>query len=680
MSLIRAQIAIHTSSLVGSPTEVSPTSQTTQSARQSPVLDPTEKAKAKKKKRKKRYRQNRKAKKSETPSSESSESKDVSGNSNPVVLPESTTVPTLGPVPNFEQPTTTAGRSCSPEKHDPGHYDSGAVQLPLRPGTGRLRASTAPKFGQFSSDTSDDSKSYDDHLCFTRPGQPSSAQIADQKGESKVQTQPQSSDASSQSSSESTTDPKGKSKVQNEPQSSTTHGHPPPGSYADPTSRSDIQNQPQSSTTHDQSSSHVRSIPGDDSPNPSEDYKSNVVEPQTEEESSVGKYDLLVGDPNLDFSEKKNKGRVESITPYASLESTNKHPCIADDDEGPRFQVFVPGSEFKVGSSSRQSFNSETSTPPEIYVPPKIGVPSSTYFATSLAKIEPERSKRAPTAARCDGSSHSRISSQFIQKGKKVTRSSKSPRSNKLSRKPVATGPLPPIPKVSSPPAAREVMATTGSSAMAQIGSSPGEFVTPGGAAGSYSTEVVTVHRSSDARRARSHSHPDGYVQCAKVECNVNCDLWDGVSVICPKCGPYSEVRYCTQEHLRVDAKWHWVWCGKMTITHPYRELIARQVRERVPLMPCLHFWDTPERHRQALYFNIEREAGDYFIFADWADFREAGFPEDTLPLRCSPRIVKTVRFDDPEEKDRFRRVLAVMLFCKYLHPYLPLFTQTCTN
>ncbi|KAL2823944.1 hypothetical protein BDW59DRAFT_148258 [Aspergillus cavernicola] len=65
---------------------------------------------------------------------------------------------------------------------------------------------------------------------------------------------------------------------------------------------------------------------------------------------------------------------------------------------------------------------------------------------------------------------------------------------------------------------------------------------------------------------------------------------------------------------------------------------------------------------------------GDYFIFSDWADMVDSGFPDDNLALRCSNRVVHVVEFTDPEEKDRFRRVLAACLFCVpvFLPPLSP--------
>lgn len=78
-----------------------------------------------------------------------------------------------------------------------------------------------------------------------------------------------------------------------------------------------------------------------------------------------------------------------------------------------------------------------------------------------------------------------------------------------------------------------------------------------------------------------------------------------------------------------------------------------------------------PERFRQALWFSTGRREGDYFIFADWQDQVRQGHVPGSVDGRCSPRVVRAVQFADPEEKDRFRRCLAVCLLSSPEHPLL---------
>ncbi|KAE8372888.1 hypothetical protein BDV26DRAFT_301436 [Aspergillus bertholletiae] len=151
---------------------------------------------------------------------------------------------------------------------------------------------------------------------------------------------------------------------------------------------------------------------------------------------------------------------------------------------------------------------------------------------------------------------------------------------------------------------------------------------------------------------------------CAKSGCEKSCNLWDSTTVICPRCGPFSEIRYCCRAHLLEDVGYHWLYCGQMTFEHPCREnSIPPETRDGPPLVPCIHQYDTPERHRQAVYFNTRACEGDYFIFSDWADIVKAGFPENNVRVWCSSRVIYTIKFEDADEKDRFRRVLAACLF-----------------
>ncbi|KAL4776407.1 hypothetical protein BDW60DRAFT_224138 [Aspergillus nidulans var. acristatus] len=165
-----------------------------------------------------------------------------------------------------------------------------------------------------------------------------------------------------------------------------------------------------------------------------------------------------------------------------------------------------------------------------------------------------------------------------------------------------------------------------------------------------------------------SHGFP-----CAKIGCPARCNLWDGATVICPKCGPYSETRYCSRTHLLQDIKAHWPICGQAVFTYPCKDsTIPRDVREAPPLIPCLYGFDTPERHRQAVHFNMNHREGDYFIFSDWVDMVNKGAlkksdnDKEKVKLRCSSRIIHVVRFEDAQERDRFRRVLAAVLFDFY--------------
>ena len=159
---------------------------------------------------------------------------------------------------------------------------------------------------------------------------------------------------------------------------------------------------------------------------------------------------------------------------------------------------------------------------------------------------------------------------------------------------------------------------------------------------------------------------------CAAPDCNQRCHTWAPATAICPRCGPFSEIRYCSTQHLLQDIKRHWAWqCLHHTFKHPCRpDSLPPTLAEAVPLIPCAHMYDMPERHRQAVYFNANSARGDYFIFSDYDDLRDAGTVLDDdlvtrIRLRCSSRVIFTVTIQDADLKDRFRRVLAACLFSK---------------
>jgi hypothetical protein len=167
-------------------------------------------------------------------------------------------------------------------------------------------------------------------------------------------------------------------------------------------------------------------------------------------------------------------------------------------------------------------------------------------------------------------------------------------------------------------------------------------------------------------------------IVCSKPGCGKTTTPWDGSTVICPSCGPYSAIRYCCIEHLLDDTTDHWgVDCMKYTCRHycDASTIHHRQV-QCPPAIPNLCGWNTPERHRQSVYHahssqkNGSAEVkGDYFIFTDFEQWLQAGAPN--MPAWALSRARGTVRFvvtfDDQQSpnsfKDRFNRLLNIALF-----------------
>ncbi|KAJ5225632.1 hypothetical protein N7468_006857 [Penicillium chermesinum] len=154
------------------------------------------------------------------------------------------------------------------------------------------------------------------------------------------------------------------------------------------------------------------------------------------------------------------------------------------------------------------------------------------------------------------------------------------------------------------------------------------------------------------------------HVVCWKSGCGARCSLWDGSAYNCPGCGPFSAVHYCSEEHLLQDLQSHWFECGKYSFSQPCSSTsIPITMLNGPPLLPSFHHWDTLARRRQATYYNVCREYGDYFIFdgVNEACVLEAPLVEGVV---SSPTVFKVVSIsNNPEKKDQFRRALAACLF-----------------
>ncbi|KAJ5388303.1 hypothetical protein N7509_010844 [Penicillium cosmopolitanum] len=152
------------------------------------------------------------------------------------------------------------------------------------------------------------------------------------------------------------------------------------------------------------------------------------------------------------------------------------------------------------------------------------------------------------------------------------------------------------------------------------------------------------------------------HLTCRKSGCQKICNLYDGSTVICPCCGPYSKTRYCCEDHLFLDLQSHWG-SEKLTFDHYcVPDSIPGNVRESIPLLINIHGWDTPQRHRQAVCFNTSHKSADYCVF-NYSSPSATGQENPYAQQKMSVVPLYHLKFDDPEERDRFRRCLAISLF-----------------
>jgi hypothetical protein len=156
---------------------------------------------------------------------------------------------------------------------------------------------------------------------------------------------------------------------------------------------------------------------------------------------------------------------------------------------------------------------------------------------------------------------------------------------------------------------------------------------------------------------------------CAREGCEKRTNDWDGNSTICLRCGPYSPIRYCSDEHMLEDAgtAHHFV-CPVAPFQAPAVELPSR-LEKLLPSIQSVHAFTFPEHSRQVA-FNATNEAGGYALFKDYVNWKGVGRPEPRQ-FREQGAIYNlwhTVTFEEnPADKDRFNRVLHVALFGKLI-------------
>ena len=210
---------------------------------------------------------------------------------------------------------------------------------------------------------------------------------------------------------------------------------------------------------------------------------------------------------------------------------------------------------------------------------------------------------------------------------------------------------------------------------------SPAEVYDSQGSTGTASHDHTLQGLSSTLSQATtSHqtSKPfklDKWVNCAKCRmCQAFTSPDDGSSVICPACGPYSHVRYCSIEHLLEDTTRHWAEdCKKYPIQAPVdKDTVGDRHLAGVPLLPNLCGIDTPERHRQAVYSASDAD-GDYYIFTDGDVYITAGKPDQKVwnLQRGKGEEMEIVSIEQPGLKDTFKRCLNVALFVGATNPLI---------
>lgn len=140
-------------------------------------------------------------------------------------------------------------------------------------------------------------------------------------------------------------------------------------------------------------------------------------------------------------------------------------------------------------------------------------------------------------------------------------------------------------------------------------------------------------------------------------------------TILCNGCGPYTDVRYCSTEHLFGDCKTHWKICGLIPPRIVWNDwTMPSRYRRRYPAIRDVRGRSTPERHRQQAY-SIHHRASDYVIFSDGENEPETAGHE----CRGTGTPAVFVNFHDGDPmKDTFNRLLNIAFFGKSLVTHTP--------
>lgn len=146
-------------------------------------------------------------------------------------------------------------------------------------------------------------------------------------------------------------------------------------------------------------------------------------------------------------------------------------------------------------------------------------------------------------------------------------------------------------------------------------------------------------------------------------------------TAICPACGPYSYVRYCSVGHLHDDIRRHYrLECGRRLNPLLLDELtMTTPVQTRRPFVPCLNAAtnDSLERHRQAIFCATPAPCSTTGCYAVFTDLDLLWDSKDTYKLptiallnnyRGRGEVCAVVEFENHKRQRWFEKSLQTLL------------------
>jgi hypothetical protein len=137
---------------------------------------------------------------------------------------------------------------------------------------------------------------------------------------------------------------------------------------------------------------------------------------------------------------------------------------------------------------------------------------------------------------------------------------------------------------------------------------------------------------------------------CQAPTCNQDLGV-----VLCNACGPLSTIRYCSKDHLVVDAPRHAQVCKKSPLASRMdMSTLGWYLSQQVPQIYDICGWNTPERTRQLMHSIHHHETSDYALYSDLRNSVNAGH---SVRSGIFPTNHITFKPEDPR-KDIFNRLL----------------------
>lgn len=164
-----------------------------------------------------------------------------------------------------------------------------------------------------------------------------------------------------------------------------------------------------------------------------------------------------------------------------------------------------------------------------------------------------------------------------------------------------------------------------------------------------------------------------GSLMCTLPNCGVYVHDDDPNAVVCPGCGPFTRVRYCSKKHRMLDICNHWHVCGNsdlvlQMVVDPF--FMNKKVLQICPMIPEKNDVKSIALHRQKLtamdkqgHYSLFHEASSDYFQLSWPKFSNAPHVAPEMNRRAE-RVLNLAFLDTkiPTVLDYLFRILCTMV------------------